>query len=85
MRDGRVVQSGPYRDLAAAPAAPWVAEFLGNRNLMLWGAVSAGYCIQIRGSQIGAGSHANRGWSTAGRKPMWTRTQSAGVATSRPT
>lgn len=29
MRDGRVVQAGPYETLAAAPATPWVAEFLG--------------------------------------------------------
>lgn len=29
MRDGRVVQSGPYPDLIAAPATRWVAEFLG--------------------------------------------------------
>ena len=29
MRDGRVVQSGPYSQLAAAPANRWVAEFLG--------------------------------------------------------
>jgi ABC-type Fe3+/spermidine/putrescine transport system ATPase subunit len=29
MRAGRVVQSGPYSTLAAAPATPWVAEFLG--------------------------------------------------------
>jgi ABC-type Fe3+/spermidine/putrescine transport system ATPase subunit len=29
MRDGRVVQSGPYQTLATAPATPWVAEFLG--------------------------------------------------------
>ena len=29
MRDGRIVQSGPYPQLAAAPADRWVAEFLG--------------------------------------------------------
>ena len=29
MREGRIVQSGPYSDLIAAPADPWVAEFLG--------------------------------------------------------
>jgi ABC-type Fe3+/spermidine/putrescine transport system ATPase subunit len=29
MRDGRVVQSGPYQTLAADPATPWIAEFLG--------------------------------------------------------
>ena len=29
MRDGRVVQAGPYQTLAANPATPWVAEFLG--------------------------------------------------------
>lgn len=29
MRDGKVVQSGPYQTLADAPATPWVAEFLG--------------------------------------------------------
>ena len=29
MRDGRVVQSGPYQSLATAPATPLVAEFLG--------------------------------------------------------
>lgn len=29
MRDGKVVQSGPYQTLATAPATPWVAEFLG--------------------------------------------------------
>jgi ABC-type Fe3+/spermidine/putrescine transport system ATPase subunit len=29
LRDGRVVQSGPYPTLAAAPATPWIAEFLG--------------------------------------------------------
>jgi ABC-type Fe3+/spermidine/putrescine transport system ATPase subunit len=29
MRDGRVVQSGPYQTPATAPATPWVAEFLG--------------------------------------------------------
>ncbi|HUP17171.1 MAG TPA: ABC transporter ATP-binding protein [Acidimicrobiia bacterium] len=29
MRDGKVVQSGPYQCLATAPATPWVAEFLG--------------------------------------------------------
>jgi len=29
MRDGRVVQFGPYQTLATAPATPWVAEFLG--------------------------------------------------------
>ena len=29
MRAGKVVQSGPYETLAAAPATPWVAEFLG--------------------------------------------------------
>ena len=29
MRDGEVVQSGPYATLAANPASPWVAEFLG--------------------------------------------------------
>jgi thiamine transport system ATP-binding protein len=29
MREGRVVQSGPYPQLAAAPANRWVAEFLG--------------------------------------------------------
>ena len=29
MRAGRIVQSGPYSDLVAAPADAWVAEFLG--------------------------------------------------------
>ena len=29
MREGRIVQSGPYADLAAAPADAWVATFLG--------------------------------------------------------
>jgi len=29
MRDGQVVQSGPYETLTAAPATPWIAEFLG--------------------------------------------------------
>ena len=29
MRDGQVVQSGPYETLTADPATPWVAEFLG--------------------------------------------------------
>jgi thiamine transport system ATP-binding protein len=29
MRDGQVVQAGPYETLAANPATPWVAEFLG--------------------------------------------------------
>lgn len=32
MRDGRVVQSGPYPQLAAAPADRWVAEFLGEET-----------------------------------------------------
>lgn len=32
MRDGRVVQSGPYSQLAAAPADRWVAEFLGEET-----------------------------------------------------
>ena len=29
IRDGQVVQSGPYETLTADPATPWVAEFLG--------------------------------------------------------
>ena len=29
IRDGKVVQSGPYETLTADPATPWVAEFLG--------------------------------------------------------
>ena len=29
MRDGRIVQSGPYPVVASAPADAWVAEFLG--------------------------------------------------------
>ena len=29
MRDGQVVQSGPYQTLASNPATPWIAEFLG--------------------------------------------------------
>ena len=29
MREGRIVQSGPYSELIAGPADPWVAEFLG--------------------------------------------------------
>lgn len=32
MRDGRVVQSGPYPQLAAAPVDRWVAEFLGEET-----------------------------------------------------
>jgi ABC-type Fe3+/spermidine/putrescine transport system ATPase subunit len=31
MRDGKVVQSGPYQSLTANPATPWVAEFLGGK------------------------------------------------------
>ena len=33
MRDGRIVQSGPFAQLAAAPANRWVAEFLGIEAL----------------------------------------------------
>jgi thiamine transport system ATP-binding protein len=29
MRDGQVVQSGPYETLTEDPATPWIAEFLG--------------------------------------------------------
>jgi thiamine transport system ATP-binding protein len=31
MREGRVVQVGTYAELAAAPADPWVAEFIGSK------------------------------------------------------
>ncbi|HEX2420033.1 MAG TPA: ABC transporter ATP-binding protein, partial [Acidimicrobiia bacterium] len=30
MNEGRIVQTGTYRDIAARPANPWVADFVGQ-------------------------------------------------------